>query len=167
MLLERHADGPVAVRAESPRLRAPARIHEGDGFRDVLVGEHGPQDLETLGLGHLVGLLLDAVRLGPHDRRKDDVRALEEAGAGKRLPNGIVAAGIRIGIEKVLRIRVPKRLVELEKHLRVRAHLELLDGLPLPPWELGLELHNVILQDTYREGHDGICGLSQRNCQSS
>lgn len=149
VFLERHADGPVAVRPESPLLRAPARIREVDGFGDVDVREHGAEHGERLGLGHFVRLFLDAVRLRPHDRHEDDVRPFEEARSAERLPDRIVPAEVVVRVEEVLRLRVPERLVELEEYFRVCAHLELLDRVALPARELGLEFHDVVLQDTY------------------
>lgn len=145
MLFERHADRPVAVRAERPLFRAPPRIHEGDGLGDVLVGEHSPENREALSLGHFVGLLLDTIRLAAYHRREDDVRALVETRAAERLPDGIITASVRVSVEEVLRVHVPECLVELEEHFGVCSHLELLNRISLPAWQLWLEFYNVIL----------------------
>lgn len=69
----------------------------------------------------------------------------------------VPAASGWVGVEEVLGICGPEGLVELHKDLGVCTHRELLNGFLFPIRELWGEFHGVVLQDTEREGADGVC----------
>lgn len=168
MLLDRHAGGPVGVAAGGPRGGAPAGVHEGDGVGDVGRAEHVAEDGEDLGLCGGVVLGLGDEGFGGDDGDEEEAGAGEEGRVGERLPQRIVAAFERRGVEEVFGVVGPELRrrgeVELQEDFGVDAHVELGDGGLLPGGERRVEGHGGeagqgVLQYAEGEGADGVLGL--------
>ena len=109
-----------------------------------------------MGFGDVVGLGFDGVGLGLDDGDEDDAGAGEEAGRVEGLEDGVVAAGVGVGVEEELVGLVPEDLGggELEEDFGVGAHGEGFDAFLFPVRERGGECDGVVLENT-EAGGDG------------
>ena len=148
MLVQGGAGRPVGVAAVCPRLGAPAGVEEGDGVRHVRGAEHVAQHGEGLGLGFGVGLGFDAGALVLQDGGEDDAGPGQEAGSVEGLPDGVVAAFGRVGVEEELGRPVPEDAVrwELQEDFGVAAHREGCDAFLFPGGKGRVECDDFVLK---------------------
>ncbi|KAI6774179.1 hypothetical protein HG531_001028 [Fusarium graminearum] len=148
VLLESHANRPVAVRTECPAANW-----------NLLLGKHELENLEHLLLGLLVSLTLHAPGLLSSNSGEEDVGALSKALGVERLEKRVSATLDGISVKKELGLVIPERLVELHENLGVGAHGKLVNGALLPCGKSRLEINNIVLEHADGERADGIVGL--------
>ena len=155
MHLQRHAGGPVRVRAVGPGGAAPPGEHECDRIGDLVLPKHAVEHVQDLCLYGRIGHAFGAVGLLIDDGDEDDGGAGEETRGVEGLPDRVVAARGRVSVEEELRALGPEGVGKLEKDFRVCAHLEGVDSFALPWWECWVKGYRVVLE--YPKGERADC----------